>query len=224
MQRHLVCVCCLALCLTGHAGAGLRVLFKAGPLPVAEVYGAGLFDLLPICSVMMLPAPLLGEWCSAVAAVWSAIVRSTATFLYPSADLWIGCCDSRVPCDQRFGGCCMGCSSASPYRAQAASACFSPASYGCVHVCVCVPLCPLCAGLKPGELFVHRNIANQVNAIDVNVQSAIQYAGLYRTAVSAPPHVCRLEGGARSMCLDFQVRHLTHQSPFPIFPMHTHSS
>ena len=49
------------------------------------------------------------------------------------ADMWIGCCDSRVPCDQMFG-------------------------------------------LKPGELFVHRNVANLVLSLDINVQSAIQFA------------------------------------------------
>ncbi|MGI9526027.1 MAG: carbonic anhydrase, partial [Weeksellaceae bacterium] len=31
-------------------------------------------------------------------------------------------------------------------------------------------------GLKPGELFVHRNVANIVNAIDMNAQSVINYA------------------------------------------------
>ncbi len=31
-------------------------------------------------------------------------------------------------------------------------------------------------GLKPGELFVHRNVANVVNGIDMNAASAIQYA------------------------------------------------
>ncbi|WNM18463.1 carbonic anhydrase [Flavobacterium capsici] len=31
-------------------------------------------------------------------------------------------------------------------------------------------------GLQPGELFVHRNVANIVNAIDLNAQSVINYA------------------------------------------------
>src|SRR5690554_6924812 len=31
-------------------------------------------------------------------------------------------------------------------------------------------------GMKPGELFVHRNVANIVNAIDLNAQSVINYA------------------------------------------------
>lgn len=31
-------------------------------------------------------------------------------------------------------------------------------------------------GLQPGELFVHRNVANVINAIDMNAQSVINYA------------------------------------------------
>lgn len=31
-------------------------------------------------------------------------------------------------------------------------------------------------GLKPGEVFIHRNIANMVNSIDLNVHSVINYA------------------------------------------------
>lgn len=31
-------------------------------------------------------------------------------------------------------------------------------------------------GMQPGELFVHRNVANVINAIDLNAQSVINYA------------------------------------------------
>lgn len=31
-------------------------------------------------------------------------------------------------------------------------------------------------GFDPGMVFVHRNVANQVNGIDMNVTSAIEYA------------------------------------------------
>ena len=34
-------------------------------------------------------------------------------------------------------------------------------------------------GMQPGELFVHRNVANIVNAIDLNAQSVINYAVKY---------------------------------------------
>ena len=31
-------------------------------------------------------------------------------------------------------------------------------------------------GLKPGEVFIHRNIANMVNSIDLNIHSVVNYA------------------------------------------------